>query len=507
MFLLKNISSRNINQCSTNILRFSSTIGGVLPEKEKSSQRNVNENLGQPTSWTHSHLLNEGEIVPKIKVDEFKERRTRLMQGIQKHTNNVEPTIKNHTVIVPSGTKKYMSDKIPYVFRQNSEFFYLTGCLEPDSVLVMTIDESSQATSTLFMRPKDKHAELWDGPRTGVDNSLELFGVDEAYPVSDFKAQIIRKTKEKSHAAIWYDEHGTDQHHLAEILRATDLKVPLKSPAVFMQSMRLFKSSAELDLMRKTCKIASEAINETMAEARPGCSEHHIFAMVDFKCRMKNASHLAYPPVVAAGNNATTIHYINNTQLVQSGDMVLMDAGCEYGGYTSDITRTWPISGEFTEPQKVLYDVILTLQKDLLGILLREGGDTLDTLFETMCIRLGKYLKEVGLIPAHITNDQAIARAAYNFCPHHVSHYLGMDVHDTPLMSRSMKLVPGMVCTVEPGIYIAKDRLDVPKEFRGLGIRIEDDVYIADTERVEILTSDCIKERSSLESLLKSKSQ
>lgn len=119
--------------------------------------------------------------------------------------------------------------------------------------------------------------------------------------------------------------------------------------------------------MRKTCKIASEAINETMAEARPGYSEHHLFAMVDYKCRMNNASHLAYPPVVAAGTNGTTIHYINNTQLTKPGDLVLMDAGCEYGGYTSDITRTWPVSGNFTEAQKILYDVVLVLQKELIG--------------------------------------------------------------------------------------------------------------------------------------------
>lgn len=507
MFLLKNVPSRCVIKCPRNILRFSSTTTGVLPEKQKSFPRKVNENLGQPTAWTHPHIVEEGNIVPGVSVDEFKERRHRLLQGIQKHTFDLEPSIKKHTVIIPSATKKYMSDKIPYVFRQNSEFFYLTGCLEPDSVLVMTIDESSQPTSTLFMRPKDKHAELWDGPRTGIDNSIELFGVDEAFPVDHFKKEIVRKTKENQNTAIWLDEQSTDQFHLVDILKSTQPKIPLKSPAMFLQSMRVFKSPAEIELMRKTCKIASEAINETMAEARPDCSEHHIFAMVDFKCRMKNASYLAYPPVVAAGNNATTIHYINNTQLARSGDLVLMDAGCEYGGYTSDITRTWPINGEFTEAQKVLYDVILTLQKDLIGILLREGGETLDKLFETMCLRLGKYLKEVGLIPGHITNDQALAREAYAFCPHHVSHYLGMDVHDTPLVSRSMKLTPGMVCTVEPGIYIAKDRLDVPKEFRGLGIRIEDDVHIVDRERIEILTADCVKERSSLEKLLKSKSQ
>lgn len=167
---------------------------------------------------------------------------------------------------------------------------------------------------------------------------------------------------------------------------------------------------------------------------------------------MRNANYLAYPPVVAAGENATTIHYVNNTQLINSGDFVLMDAGCEYGGYTSDITRTWPISGSFSSTQIVLYEVLLTVQKELLGTLMKEGGRTLDELFDTMCIKLGIYLQEIGIIPKNLTCVD-LAKVAYSFCPHHVSHYLGMDVHDTPLISRNSPLIPGMVCTVEPGNF------------------------------------------------------
>lgn len=256
--------------------------------------------------------------------------------------------------------------------------------------------------------------------------------------------------------------------------------------------------------MRKTCRIASECINETMRDTKPGDSEHHIFARVDYKCRMQNASFLAYPPVVASGNNATTIHYISNSQLTKEGDMVLMDAGCEYGGYSSDITRTWPVSGKFNPHQQILYEVISHLQKDLINLLQKpKVGQTLDQLFETMCLLLGKYLQEVGLISKSITGV-ALAREGYKFCPHHVSHYLGMDVHDTPLISRSIKLTPGIVCTVEPGIYISEDRTDVPEEFRGLGIRIEDDILIKENGEVENLTEACVKDRSELEKLLKS---
>lgn len=185
---------------------------------------------------------------------------------------------------------------------------------------------------------------------------------------------------------------------------------------------------------------------------------------------MSGASYLAYPPVVASGLNATTIHYINNWQATSAADLVLMDAGkmieqfsffiltytkknlgCEYGGYTSDITRTWPISGSFTQPQLVLYEIVQTVQKELIDVLLKDGGLSLDSLFDTMCLRLGIYLQEIGLVRKGLVGME-LARAAYAYCPHHVSHYLGMDVHDTSSISRNIHLQPGMVCTVEPGI-------------------------------------------------------
>lgn len=216
---------------------------------------------------------------------------------------------------------------------------------------------------------------------------------------------------------------------------------------------------------------------------------------------MAGASFLAYPPVVAAGRNATIIHYVQNTQLAKSGEMILMDAGCEYGGYSSDITRTWPVNGRFTDTQRVLYEVVWTLQKDLLNAMLKDGGRTLDDLFDTMCLRLGQLLQEAGLLKRTLAGIE-LSRAAFKLCPHHVSHYLGMDVHDTPLMPRTLPLVPGMVCTVEPGIYIPADSTDVPAEFRGLGIRIEDDVLIAGDQTIEVLTEECIKEPDALEALL-----
>lgn len=445
-------------------------------------------------------MLKENELVQGVKLEEFVTRRSRLMETIKAYSSTNLRSAKNHLIVIPSGTKKYISAQIPYVFRQNSDFLYLSGCLEQDSILVMEINETA-SRSVLFLRPKDKHAELWDGVRTGPENSIELFGVDQAFPVSLFQTYVERFRKLHG-SLVWYDEKNSDQKNLSTILRPTDEVI--ENPTKFIHTLRWIKSDAEIELMRKTCEIASKAINFTMKKSKPGISEHQIFAEVDYQCRMNGASMLAYPPVVASGKNSTTIHYINNTQIVQNGDMVLFDAGCEYGGYSSDITRTWPVNGSFTDPQRVLYEIVLNLQEDLLKTLLNAGGSTLDELFDTMCLRLGKYLQEAHLI-AKEKSGYELARDAYKFCPHHVSHYLGMDVHDTPLVSRSNKLCQGVVFTVEPGIYIGTDRTDVPKEFRGLGLRIEDDVLVTSNMKIEVLTKDCVKDTSELTKLINEK--
>lgn len=224
-----------------------------------------------------------------------------------------------------------MSDVIPYVFRQNSDFYYLTGCLEPDSVLVFIIDDST-SRSILFMKPKNDHDELWDGPRTGVDYSIDFFGVDEAYSVTSINNFIETFiSKNTLTTTIWYDEKADIQFQLNKSMKATAAKYGInksfENPTGVLHDMRVIKSPAEIDLMRKTCEIASEAINQTIGESKPGDTEHHIFARVDYHCRMRNASFLAYPPVVATGNNANVIHYINNTQKTFTGELVLMDAG------------------------------------------------------------------------------------------------------------------------------------------------------------------------------------
>lgn len=339
---------------------------------------------------------------------------------------------------------------------------------------------------------------MWDGVVTGVGDAPEFFGVNQAAEINELPNYLTLSSKSYSPNVIWYNREDCEFKEVTSaIAELAKSGADIQSPTRLIHELRLIKSPTEQALMRNTCQIASEAINETMKWVRPGLSEHHLYAKVDYECRMRNASYLAYPPVVAGGVNATTIHYISNCQILGQDDALLMDAGCEYGGYTSDITRTFPVGGRFTDAQRVLYEVILQVQKDLIRSI-QEELLSLDMLFEVMCLQLGGYLKEIGFIPKHVSGVD-LARAAYKFCPHHVSHYLGMDVHDTPSISRGVSLAPGMVFTIEPGVYIGKDRRDVPQEFRGIGIRIEDDALIDDNSKLEILTSSCKKELGDIE--------
>ncbi|XP_046416509.1 xaa-Pro aminopeptidase 3-like [Neodiprion virginianus] len=453
---------------------------------------------GQPTAATHPHLVREGELLPGIPLEDFKKRRNSLMEKVLKDAFLAKIST-NHILIIPSASKVYMSEKIPYVFRQNTDFLYFTGCQEPDSVLVMT-SKGDNCSSILFVRKKDSHSELWDGPRTGIEAALGMFGVDQALPTSEFESYVKSFLQENKNTIVWYDNTEIIQPELQtklHIFLSQSTKQVFDSLKTFMHEIRLIKTQPEIELMQKSCEIASTAIANTIEVSKPGVTEHQIFATVDYECRMNGAEYLAYPPVVAGGNNANIIHYITNNQIVNNGDMVLMDAGCEYHGYSSDITRTWPINGTFTPQQRILYEIVLDTQKELITKL-REMP-TLDYIFHQMCFLMGQRLQDVGLVPKAFVQDKLIA-AAYSYCPHHASHYLGMDVHDTGRISRAIKLQPGMIVTIEPGIYVnARNKL-APAEFHGMGIRIEDDILITNNGPV-ILTRHCPKEIAEIEAL------
>lgn len=223
-----------------------------------------------------------------------------------------------------------MSEKIPYIFRQNTDFLYLSGCQEPDTCLVINVNpEKSRHHSTLFMRERDQHSEVWDGPRTDPSEAVHVFGVDEARPVWDFSNYLQKQAKERP-TSLWYDLTLTPNETVSSAIRDYTKNTKGKvwdSPKSLIHKIRLIKSKAEIDLMQTSCDIASAAITKCMSSSQPGINEHHLLATVDYESRIRGAEFLAYPPVIAGGNRATIIHYVNNNQLIKDGELVLMDAG------------------------------------------------------------------------------------------------------------------------------------------------------------------------------------
>lgn len=462
------------------------------------SNKLIGKVLGQPTNDTHPHILNEGEVTPMTTKYEYETRRTRLVEAITKYSFKNTLRSKNHLIVIPAASKQYMSDKIPYVFRQNTEFLYLTGCLEPDCCVVLTINDNKHFSSILFTRDKDDHAELWDGPRTHPEDAPGFFGVNQSLPISELENFMGSFKKSQSNMNLWYDYLMPVQHHVHSIVKKFMSDGGNKSwenPKNIIQQLRLFKSPTEISLMQKTCDIASEAFVDTIKCSKPGISESHLYAKFDYECRIRGAEYLAYPPVIAGGNRATVIHYINNNQIVNNGDMVLMDGGCEYHGYASDITRTWPINGKFTPEQRDIYEIVYDVNQELIEMC--KTFPSLDTLFETMCLLLGKRLQNMGLIPPQQSSSH-LMKAAYQLCPHHVSHYLGMDVHDTPTVNRNTVIKPGMIITIEPGIYINENNKLLPEKYHNIGIRIEDDILITEHGPV-VLSAKCPKHIDEIE--------
>ena len=255
-----------------------------------------------------------------------------------------------------------------------------------------------------------------------------------------------------------------------------------------LHELRVIKSPAEVELMRETCRVGSQALARTMARSRELQTEGQVLASVEFEAKMSGACHLAYPPVVAAGNNATVIHYIAATSQLDRAELLLVDAGCEYHGYTSDITRTWPAGGVWTDPQLCLYEAVLDTQLTLINNI-QPGTTTVDSLYRDMQTILGKNIQQLGLIEKGAEHLHA---RTHEFCPHHVSHYLGMDVHDCSKASKTQPLTAGMVITLEPGCYIPHGKAKVDPRWWGLGCRIEDDILITEAG-AEVLSSDCPK--------------
>ncbi|XP_028310336.1 xaa-Pro aminopeptidase 3 [Gouania willdenowi] len=445
--------------------------------------------LGQPSPFSHPHLIKHGEVTPGLTQTEYELRRHRLASLIEAQAERMGPSASSstHLAIILSHPTRYMSNDIPYPFHQNQDFLYLSGFLEPDSALVL-YGKGRPDEAILFVPRRDPGRELWDGPRSGKEGAAALTGIERIHSTEELS--LVLKSLKAS--VLWYENSPTThpllhQNHISPIL---DVGPTPRSLRPLIHSLRALKSSAEVALMQEAGRITAQAFKKTMALSRGDVDEAVLFAKFDFENRIHGANFLAYPPVVAGGNRANTLHYINNNQIVKDGEMVLLDGGCEYFGYVSDITRTWPINGRFSSAQAELYEAVLEVQHSCLSLC--TPGVSLDHIYSSMLALLGRQLKRLGILKASVS-DSDVLQIARRYCPHHVGHYLGMDVHDTPELSRSQPLQPGMAITIEPGLYICEDNDQAPERFRGIGVRIEDDVVIRQNGGPLILSSDAPK--------------
>jgi Xaa-Pro aminopeptidase len=394
--------------------------------------------------------------------------------------------------IIPAAREATRSNDTEYRFRQDSDFYYLTGFNEPDAIAV--IAPSRERRYTLFVRPRDREKETWTGRRAGVEGAVERYGADEAFTVEEFTGKL-RELLDGARTLYYRLGGGNpelDSTLIAELARMRALggrkaRPPqtITDPGALVHEMRLFKTDAEVALMQRSADIAAEAHREAMRAARPGMKEYEVEALIEYAFRRAGASGPAYNSIVGAGANATVLHYIENTATLGDGDLLLIDAGAEYEGFASDITRTFPVNGRFTRAQRDLYRLVLDCQRECIRMV--RPGVTLEEMHERSVELLTEGMLGLGLLSGDAA--KLIEDGEYKkFYMHRLGHYLGMDVHDVGayyLEGRPRPLAPGMVITVEPGVYVAADSEGAPADYLGLGIRIEDDVLVtADGHRV-----------------------
>ncbi|KAG1352502.1 hypothetical protein G6F62_002662 [Rhizopus arrhizus] len=429
-------------------------------------------------SGEDEEILSNGEVTPGFTAVEYEKRRSNLMS-----------TLPEDSVVVCLGYgTRYMTNNIFYPFHQNTDFWYLCGFNEPDSALILEKDKSKRGyKQTMFVPPKNAHAELWDGPRTGIQGAKEIFGADEAYESTKFTAYL--KHIIGSYKNIFMDSPEKMPTLLSDEsakLIQTGLKIQSILPlSKKVQELRMIKSPSEIEAMKKSGLISAKAFVEAMKWTKPGLTEAQLWAKFDYETRMRGSSMLAYVPVIAGGPNALSLHYVRNDMELKDNDLVLVDCGGEYNGYASDITRTWPVNGRFSDAQKELYQAVLNVNKKCIKLCTESSNLSLHGIHSESVRFMKEELEEIGFN----ATGWDLERILY---PHHVGHYLGLDVHDLHGLDRSRKLKQNMVITIEPGIYVPYDD-KFPSKYQGIGIRIEDNVVIG-KEEPYVLTSNTPKE-------------
>jgi Xaa-Pro aminopeptidase len=455
----------------------------------------------------------------------FSERRRRFAEAIG-----------DALAIVPAAREIPRNADTSFEFRQDSDFYFLTGFDEPDAVLVINPSHAKERV-VLFVRPRDREMEVWNGRRAGVEGAVATYGADAAYTVDELDGKLREYAIDRS--TLVY-RLGNAAHDARVIRLVTDMRgvrtrgfatpVRIDDPSPILHELRLKRSPEELSRQRRACEISRDAHIEAMRYARPGQHEYEVQAALEFVFKRHGSPRNAYPSIVASGPNATILHYNENTRKMEDGDLLLIDAGCEWGYHAADITRTFPVNGTFTPPQRRIYEIVLKAQ--LAAIAAAWPGQRYEVMHEAARRTLVEGLVSLGHLPRGV--DESLAMHHYReFYMHGTGHWLGMDVHDVGdyrLRRLSRVLEPGMVVTVEPGLYFDPERESVtyhlrefseeemwerryrlgvgaakkiedeekaaaktvahpvPAEYRGIGVRIEDDILITESG-AEVLTA------------------
>jgi len=427
-------------------------------------------------------------------MSEFAARRKQLLE-----------TMGDGVAVFASAPLAVRNHDVEHPYRQDSDFYYLTGFDEPESVLLLT-NRHDEHQVVLFVRPKKREREIWDGPRAGVEGAVEAFGADVAFPIDELSKRLpdyLGDVERIHYRLAQNDEADAKLFDCLNLLRrgarrGVTAPEAIIDSSVHLHEMRLRKSDAEVATMRQAAEITKEAHLRAMQITGPGMHEYEIDAELLHVFRKHGCERPAYESIVGSGPNATILHYRAGNRVLNDGELVLIDAGCEHGYYASDVTRTFPINGKFSDEQRTIYEVVLGAQKASIEAV--KPGATLKEIHDGAVRSITEGLVSIGLLKGDL--DSLVEEKKYEpFYMHRTSHWLGMDVHDVGryyVDGKQRPLEERFVLTIEPGIYIATDAEDVDERWRGIGVRIEDDVVVTNAGR-DVLTEGIPKEIADVE--------
>jgi len=413
---------------------------------------------------------------------------------------------KNSAVVIAGASMQYRNADSSYAFRQDSNFWYLSGFNEAESTLVILINEKNNVQSIAFVPEKDELKEIWDGYRAGPEGAMKDYGFDLAFNNTEIDQRLPDLLA--GHNQVFYPvgKSQTLDADIIEWIKSAKSKdrhssaIDIADASSKVGNQRLIKDEDEIKIMKKACQISAEAHVEAMKFVKPGMTEQEMEAFYQYEFSKRGGRFSAYTPIVAGGENACVLHYVENSKQLKDGELLLVDAGCEFELYASDITRTYPINGKFTAPQLAIYEVVLEAQLKSIEAISTNNNVMDAQIISEKVITQG--LIDLGILQGSMEELHA-AGAFKDFYMHKIGHWLGIDVHDAGDYMEDgdyMKFKPGMVTTVEPGIYISSSS-DVEDKWKGIGIRIEDDILVT-AEGNENLTAFVPSDPKEIEALM-----